>query len=168
MVKAMGWQDRDWAKLDEQELGSLYGGGGSKKPRRRSGVSRTILWSVIVLVAALAGAYILGRPSSPPVEGPTLIYGHAMTLGGQPAACVETAFNAELHDWICLTINGNPEHLPVVEPKAYVGPCADAVADQANGRWVCQGNTPLPPSDLPSTRVFATPPAVQPPAAATT
>lgn len=159
----MGWQDRDWAKFDDDELKAIYGGGRRKSPDRPGGpepgrrISGVIIGSVVVLVAVLAGAYALGRPaaSSPSlVEGPTFIYGHAIVFSGEPAVCTEIAYNTTVRGWVCLVVDGNSRHLPVIEPGAYDGPCADAVADQVEGRWVCHGNTPQPPSELPSTRVF--------------
>jgi hypothetical protein len=159
----MGWQDRDWAKFNDDELRALYGGGrgrpsaegGGGEPARR--VSVVIVGSVMVLVAVVAGAYALDRraTSSPAlVEGPTVIYGHAIVFGGEPAVCTAIAYNTAVRGWVCLAVNGNSRHLPVIEPKAYDGPCADAVADQVEARWVCHGNTPRPAADLPSARVF--------------
>jgi hypothetical protein len=160
----MGWQDRDWAKFNEDELKAIYGGGGRRQPPAEGGgpepgrrVSGAIIGGVVVLVAALTGAYALGRPatSSPSlVAGPTFIYGHAIVFASEPAVCTEIAYNTAVRGWVCLIVDGNSRHLSVIEPKAYDGPCADAVADQVEGRWVCHGNTPRPASELPSTRVF--------------
>jgi hypothetical protein len=152
----VGWQDRDWAKLDERELGALYGGGSAPKPGRRSTVSHTLIWCGIVLVAALAGVYILSRPStSPSVDGPTRVYGHSITFAGVPSVCTEIAYNTEAHGWVCNLIQSNLAHLPVIEPVPYDGSCADAVADQTDGHWVCHSTTPFPPSELPSVLMYA-------------
>ena len=152
----MGWQDRDWAKLDERELGALYGGGGNPTPGGPSTVVRTLMWGAIVLVAALAGVYILSRPSvSSGPERPVHVYGHAIVFAGLPSVCTEIAYNTALSGWVCDRVQDNTDGLPVIEPAPYEGPCTDAVADQAAGHWVCQGNTPIPPADLPSVLVYA-------------
>jgi hypothetical protein len=152
----VGWQARDWAKLDDTELGTLYGGGGNKQ-EGPSTVMRMLMWSAIVLVAALGGFYILSRPSGsssgPP--RPVHLYGHAITFGGMPSVCTQIAYNTALSGWVCDRIQNNSDRLPVIEPVPYQGPCTDAVADQTGGHWVCQGNTPISPADLPSVLMYA-------------
>ena len=141
----MGWRERDWAKLDDDELRALYGverravaapAAAVRRPppyllRRVS--PRMIVWS---LVGSLVAAFALALPGmrhrlAPASGGPAVLYGVPGTLG----VCTEE--EVVVGQWRCMAWTVNADHLPVVTPRSYVGACAHARADQDSGAWVC-------------------------------
>ena len=93
MREAMGWQDRDWAKLHDEELDALYG---FRKPASRPGLSmRKVVWtSVAALTIAVAGFAYTQRPQTPrPVYGVQtqhdILYGDPTEQAGILGVCTE-------------------------------------------------------------------------------
>jgi len=163
----VGWRDRDWARLSDDELKALYGvqrrepaAHGDETPAggapRRTVSTRQVSWTLVVIACvAVAGlAYAAGPSSSPlsPDVAPLqrgVVYGAPLTFAGTPTACTEIAYNTAFDGWSCLQIDANTEHLPVVQPPSYQGPCAHLVVDEARDRWECLGSVPMPANELP-------------------
>ncbi|MGH2934038.1 MAG: hypothetical protein ACRDL2_05915 [Gaiellaceae bacterium] len=141
----MGWQDRDWAKLNEDELQQLY-----RIPVRR-GVSPLVsAIAGIAMACTLAFAAYTQRPSRPHIPStPAILYGERATFGdgeggGDPMACTDELIVND--SWHCREWSVDTTNAPIVEPKAYVGQCTHVRADQELGRWVCLGETPPAPT----------------------
>src|SRR5581483_11325357 len=145
----MGWRERDWARLDDEERGLLVGDGpvgrSAAEPRGRT---RTLVWSgvaVIALVVAFA-AYearpaATSRTDSP---NPGVVFGDlpapnpaiAPTApGGSSTVCTEaeavgTAWRCD--DWRILSTRER-----AIQAKPFGGPCAHRIVDQSTGHWIC-------------------------------
>lgn len=139
----MGWQDRDWAKLNEQELGALYGARTPQAGKRSINVARWVAWSgIAALTVAVAGWAVTHRiPRETPLPAvvtpaPDVIYGQPIVFAGVLTACTE--YSADTSGTLqCTSIDANPRHVRVARAAPYDGPCADLSADQTTGRWVC-------------------------------
>jgi hypothetical protein len=152
----MGWQDRDWAKLDEGELEQLYG----VVPANRSTTRNRVWWGLGVLVVAVGG-FAYTQRSTPGIYAapaqPLVLYGirgreptvGELAAGGTRTVCTEEAFDAAAQVWTCLVWTVNTRNLPVVEPAQYEGPCTHLLAATDQARWTCLGVEPLPPAELP-------------------
>jgi hypothetical protein len=149
----VGWQDRDWAKLRDEELEALYG---FRKPAAGRTVShRKIVWSTVaVLVVAVFGFASTQMPhANAPGYGvnepePDVIYGAPTELTGQLGVCTDMSVDLS-GTWQCISVDLNTRHLRVARPAPYDGPCGHLSADQTTGRWVCvsarpDGTAPLP------------------------
>jgi len=148
----MGWQDRDWARLDEGELHQLYG----VVPAKTGGVRVGVWAAVVLLVLAVGGFAYTQMPardvqSSPPAQEQTVLYGvrgtdasvDALAPGGTRTVCTEEAFVAAAQRWSCLAWAVNTNDLPVVLPQQYQGQCTHLVAAVDQARWTCLGNEPV-------------------------
>ena len=143
----MGWQDRDWAKLRNDELEQLYGV--RKPPESGRTISpRRIIWgAVLVLVLAVAGfAYTQMPHPAAPVYGelpaqPDVIYGNPAQQAGELGVCTEYVTDAS-GAWQCTVIDLNTRHLRVARAQTFDGPCAHLTADQPTGRWLCVSDRP--------------------------
>jgi hypothetical protein len=130
----LGWQQRDWAKLDDRELGDLYG------VRRSVAPHGNAFWAVIVsLLLTVAGVGWTLRERSPGVQNltPGLLYGSVIPEGstlGPPGVCQELERLAD-GAWRCDSIDLNTEHATVIPAKLYNGPCAHLLV--VASRWVC-------------------------------
>jgi hypothetical protein len=157
----VGWQDRDWARLTEAEKDSLYG-----VPPAASRSNRLVVWGAVALLAALVGGFAYSQGPKPAAlaassdPAPIVIYGHRGTAvggyrtgpGGPDTVCTREGIDMSGR-WSCLQWTINLRNLPVVEPPPYQGPCADAVADQKLGRWMCARGTAPPPEPAPAVPV---------------
>jgi hypothetical protein len=156
----MGWQDRDWAKLDASEFDAIYGSrssGATPPPARdagrvvRRGAGPAIL--VSLLAAASLGPLHLLRTAFP---DPTLyqayprhvIYGVRGTNaaapnypGGTNTACTAVAFDTT-RGWQCNSWAVDTADLPIVSLAPYSGTCTDAKVDETSGNWICLGTAP--------------------------
>ena len=131
----MGWQQRDWAKLDDAELEELYG------VQPRVGAHHGAFWAVIVslLVTVLGGAYAFReRPAavSGPGVTPSALYGMVVPEGsplGPPGVCqeLELANGA----WRCDVVMVNTAHVPVIGATPFNAPCAHLKV--VDTRWAC-------------------------------
>jgi hypothetical protein len=143
----MGWQDRDWAKLRDDELDQLYGmrrppeGGRTISPRK-------IVWgALVVLVLAVGGFAFTQLPHAPaPVYGklpgePDVIYGNPAQLSGELGVCTEYVVD-RAGAWQCTVIDLNTRHLRVARAQTFEGTCAHLIADQPTGRWLCVSDRP--------------------------
>jgi len=130
----VGWRDRDYARLREEELEALYGFRTPSRPRTIS--ARQVVWtSVGVLGVAVLGFGLTQRQHpARPLPQPSVLYGQP--VAGQEGACTDLQLDAS-GQWACGEYTGTIEHLPVVTPAPYDGPCTHLVADQSRGRWVC-------------------------------
>jgi hypothetical protein len=152
----MGWQDRDWAKFDDEELRELYG-----VTPQPADPARAWIWSlVVVAVLAVGGFAYTQRPSnavSPVGHELVALVGARGTdaraspfgPGGTDTVCTEEAYAQATGQWACLSWELNLRHLAVVTPPAYVGACTHLVADQTAERWTCLGAGVVPPDQLP-------------------
>ena len=155
----MGWQDRDWAKLNEQELAQIYGGRGRRTPRVREGAATAIVVSALATLV-LGRAHLLpfaARGSSyDPVYPQHIIYGIRGTAAGKPndpggtnTACT-TASLAANQAWQCQAWAVDVARYPIVAPGSYDGTCPEAKVDQASGRWLCISPAPTGQEPTPS------------------
>ena len=130
----MGWQQRDWAKLDEAELEELYG------VQPRVAAHAGAFWAVIVslLLTALGIGWSL-REHAPRVQNltPGLLYGMVIPEGSSlgPAGICQELERLPDSTWRCDTIDLNTQHATVIPAKPYNGPCAHLLVDSS--RWVC-------------------------------
>jgi hypothetical protein len=147
----VGWQNRDWAKHDDDELAKLYG----VVPHSTRTVRIRIWSTVTVLTFAVGGFAYTQLPTTEPfvAAGQTdLLFGLRGTNqrvpsdypGGTGTACNEEEYTAETGQWSCMSWAVNVRNLPIVQPPAYVGPCTHLLADQEHARWICLGGAPLP------------------------
>ena len=172
----MGWQDRDWAKFNEDELRRLYGvtragGGASDCPpagppdllrpvAMPRGATRARVWGVIAVLVLVFGvfAYRHRETAAPPVAAPgePVLYGirgtdtqvDPMLPGGTRTVCTEEGF-ATGRGWACISWAVNDRDVPVVAPPQYQGQCTHLLADTTRARWLCLGTYPYAPGQLP-------------------
>lgn len=145
----MGWQDRDWAKLDRSEFDAIYGSRPTLGPpplgRSSSSVVRRGAWPAIVVsvlaAVALSRLHVLHMPA---------LHGSASTptVYGQPLQDGSVCTHLKLFPgskWKCLDAlvppQGASRSAHVVVPPTYQGACTELVADQTTGRWLCVGAT---------------------------
>ncbi len=146
----MGWQDRDWAKLDERELAELYGVGRPRRIRLREGVATAIVLSAFATLV-LGRVHLLAplrATAFDPAYPQRIIYGIRGTNtadpygpGGANTACTAASFDPS-RGWQCQYWAIDTVHLPIVAPASYNGTCADAKVDQSSGSWLCVSATP--------------------------
>jgi hypothetical protein len=176
----VGWQDRDWAKLNDAELEALYGvtrrppassSGATLPPTTRSyrvphvrttTTGRQRFWIGMAFFLVSAGGFAYTHRETAPVSSltaqPTVLFGirgtntsvPAGTPGGADTVCTEEAFNASANQWSCLVWALNPSGLQVVQPTPYRGPCTHLAAATTVARWNCLGNETFAPGELPS------------------
>jgi len=111
ITSGVGWQDRDWAKLGDDELDALYGTG---VPSRRFSV-RQVVWSAVALLVVAGGAFAVthretGQPPAPLqlTPAPTVIYGEPIMFEGTVAA--RTEFTQQPTGAMqCTTIDPKPQ-----------------------------------------------------------
>jgi hypothetical protein len=152
----VGWENRDWAKRDDNELANLYGVAPRRTRRLRVGV-----WSTIAVLLLAVGSFAYTQRTTTVsfvrTPQPDLLFGLRGTNQGIPSddpggtgtACNEEEYTAATGQWTCLSWAVNIRNLPIVQPPAYVGPCTHLFADQEHARWICLGGAPLPPEQLP-------------------
>lgn len=155
----MGWQDRDWAKLTEDELRALYDvrhvepAPSATSVLRQPVTKRSVVWAcvgVAIAMTLMLASSLTRRPA--PVRQPyvpparAVLYGEPSVLGdglGHPMACTDE----ELVDsaWHCVVWSLDTTNATIVRPQPYSGSCAHVRADQDLGRWVCLGDVQSPP-----------------------
>lgn len=147
----MGWQDRDWARLDDGELDASYGSSTAPSTRIRSGA-----WLAVVVsgCATLLFGYLhLGRHA--PLGSArtlTVIYGTPVQAADGTRAC--TAFRSTTAGrWLCAVLDLNPSHLAVEAPPPYTGTCGYLAADQRSGAWTCLSTIATPDDRVPDTQL---------------
>jgi hypothetical protein len=146
----VGWQDRDWAKLRDDELAALYSFRKSSRPEPRSSI-RTIVWSGVVLLAlAVAGFAYSQLPQSAigshaPALPPAVVYGELGTFFGESGACTEFELLAT-GSWRCDTFQPDDGpallHTRFARAAPYDGPCTHLKVDQTSAHWVCLSIAP--------------------------
>jgi hypothetical protein len=153
----MSWRDRDWAKLTEDEVSAIYGGGrpaalpaASVVPKRTAGLAVAVAISAVGTLVGVTHPWHV-RTSVGAVPPPP-IYGIAVTFAGAPGTCVAAAFNTATQHWICTSIRQNTDRTAPVTLHAapYPGPCAEIEDDQSSGRWRCDNPQPVDPATLPA------------------
>ena len=129
----MGWQNRDWARLSEDELEALYG----VEPRRRTLPVRRLVWGAVAVLCAAVGAFgWTQREQAPPplpAAPPDVVYGDEV---GPLNACTEYELDAA-GTWRCTIVTQNAPGTRISRAAPYDGPCAHLRADQTDGRWTC-------------------------------
>jgi len=156
----VGWQDRDWAKLDDSEREAIYG-----LPRPPGPIDRTrvLVWTgmTVLAVAVLALAiaahrHALHRASLAVAPQPSVIHGIRGTQdtadfapGGRNTVCTEEAVDRRSGRWACVAWVLNENDLPVLAPQAYRGRCGHMFADQTTGAWTCLSRVPPPAGSVP-------------------
>lgn len=143
----MGWQDRDWAKLREDELEALYSFRKPTPPRTMS--TRRVVWTLVAIASTAVFGFgwtqrtvIPAVPPAPPP--PSAIFGfttHSELFGD--GVCVELLLVGGR--WLCGSIDLNASNVPVIRATPYNGPCSHLKVD--GSRWVCVEAGPL--SQLP-------------------
>jgi hypothetical protein len=136
----LGWQQRDWAKLDDGELEELYG------VQPRVGIHRGAFWAVIVsLLLTVLGVGWALRPQPASLSGvgitPSALYGMVIPEGsslGPPGVCQELELAAGA--WRCDDIAVNLANVPVIGATPYNGPCTHLQV--VGTRWACLTATP--------------------------
>jgi hypothetical protein len=140
----VGWQDRDWARLSDDELETLYG-----VERGRSFPTRTVVWTALAVVTAAVAAFgwTQREHAPPPVPAaPEVVYGDAL---GPVNACTEYELDTA-GSWHCIVISQNAPGTRIARAAPYDGPCAHLRADQADGRWTCvSARAVAPPAPSP-------------------
>jgi hypothetical protein len=140
MGNLVGWQDRDWARLRDEELEALYG---FRKPADgRTLSTRKVVWtSTLVLTLAVFGFAYTQMPHSPrpayvqPQQD--VLYGDQTVLG----ICTEYVADTTGR-WQCTSIELNTNHLPVARARPFDGRCAHLTVDETMGRWLCVSDRP--------------------------
>jgi hypothetical protein len=130
----LGWQQRDWAKLDDAELEELYG-----VPPRVAAHSGAF-WAVIVsLLLTVLGIGWTFREHTPGVQNltPGLLYGMVIPEGSSlgPAGVCQELERLPDNTWRCDVVAVNTANAPAIPAKPYNGPC-DHLQVVAS-RWVC-------------------------------
>jgi hypothetical protein len=134
----MGWQDRDDAKLRDDELAALYN---VRRPTpTRSVPVRPLVWSAVgIATLVVFGFAMTQRPSAGPVplDLPTTIVGTALPddyITGPDNVCTEFQFVAG-RGWDCLVSEVNFRHLRVVPATPYNGNCSHLEVE--GEAWAC-------------------------------
>jgi hypothetical protein len=132
----LGWQQRDWAKLDDAELEQLYG----VQPRvaAHSGAFWAVIVSLLLTVLGIGWTF-REHAAKVPVQNltPGLLYGMVIPEGsslGPAGVCQELERLAD-NTWRCDSIDLNMQHAAVIPAKPYEGPCAHLLV--VASRWVC-------------------------------
>jgi hypothetical protein len=142
----MGWQDRDWAKLRDDELDAIYAF--RKSPATRS--LRALVWAALgVATLAVVGFALYERPHRKVFavdEARSAVrFGDRGTStavaptapGGVDTVCVEKAEQAD-GSWLCLDAWVIDQYSPpVAEAHPYPGACTHERVDESAGRWLC-------------------------------
>jgi hypothetical protein len=151
MDERMGWQDRDWAKLGDDELEVLYAFRRSSRGRRVS--TRALVWScTAAMLLAVVGFAAYERPHGDSLFAPaqaSVIYGYrgtstavdARAPGGLDTVCIEMVQHVD-GAWSCIDYWIDDRHVPVVVGHVYSGPCTHLRVDQQSGDWVCLSGVP--------------------------
>lgn len=143
----MGWQDRDYAKLREDELEALYSFRKPTPPRTLS--TRRVVWTLVAIAStAVFGFGWTQRQVPPPAQqatpAPSALYGIAMhddTFG--EGVCTDLVFRDGL--WRCNSIEFNVRNVPVIRATPYNGPCGHLTINGSH--WVCvEAGPALPPA----------------------
>jgi hypothetical protein len=132
----VGWRERDWAKLRDEELEALYGFRRPAPPRRTVS-TRMVVWPVvgIVTTAFFTFAFLhreTAPPAQPTVERPSAVYGYVWNDGplGRGAVCQELELVPGT-GWRCDAAVVNIDNVPVIRPTEYGGPCGHLKVDDA-------------------------------------
>jgi hypothetical protein len=156
----MGWQDRDWAKLNDSELEAIYGLSRRPSPIDRA---RVIVWTgIAILTVAVSALAIVARGEAPHggsfavAPQPSVIHGIRgaedaadFAPGGRKTVCTEEGIDRRSGRWVCMVWLLNENDLPVLAPSLYRGPCAHVLADQTSGAWTCLSGVPPPQGAVP-------------------
>jgi hypothetical protein len=143
----VGWEDRDWAKWNDDERRRFFGsGGGSPRSGGHGGFAPGALLAVVVsLVAVVVGQsqginlLHLGRAHASIPIAP--LYGSGIVeslTGSGKVSCTALSFDSlgQTHctGWTDI-IPGERVIPPAGMPAR--GTCATAEADQTSGTWIC-------------------------------
>lgn len=143
----MGWQDRDWAKWNDDERRRFFGSGGSPRSGRHGGFAPGAFLAVVVsLVAVVVGQsqgidlLHLGRAHASIPIAP--LYGTGVVVksfdGSENVSCTALSFDSlgEAHcaGWTYLVPG---ERAAPAAGMPARGTCATAEANQISGTWVC-------------------------------
>jgi hypothetical protein len=170
----MSWRDRDWARFTDDERRRLWGGGSRSSstldfrwPERspvplaeqragRAPSLRVLVWGTVAVAAigviALAYAARVRVDSPRPPVAPR-VYADGPTRvgpGGDRVACTLEALNTRVGAWVCIgwaILQPGQVALQAFDPG---GPCGLRHADQATGRWMCDGVAAPNPDSLPN------------------
>ena len=135
----MGWQQRDYARLNDEELEELYD---IRRPRTSG---RGLVWTTVAVVttAVFAFAYherggAVGTVDNGP---PPVLYGTPVTQGIFAGyVCTELEYIPVSRTWRCDRYLGNQARVPVYPAAPYKGQCAHM---EVEGRdWVCLSGVP--------------------------
>jgi hypothetical protein len=139
----MGWENRDWARLNDGELERLYG----IRPSRKSS-KRGFVWGALsVLTVLVIGFAFSQRPRpfvAPPTEissftAPLVVYGgQTAHLADERLVCTAEAVNFARRVWECQewSILGAQQVAALAVGTGGVS-CTSRHVDQRSRRWVC-------------------------------
>ncbi|HEX3056059.1 MAG TPA: hypothetical protein VHP82_07970 [Gaiellaceae bacterium] len=143
----MGWQDRDWAKWNEDERSRFFGGGGSPRSRGYGfgvGAFAAVVVSLVVAVVAQSqGLNVLRLNRAHRVSIPIApLYGTGVVergMDGNDITCTELSFDSSgtshCMGWTYLLPG---ERALPAEGMPARGTCAVVEADQISRHWVCK------------------------------
>lgn len=156
----MGWREREWARLDAEELSELYGVAprSARRPARTS--ARAVVWTSVLVVTLAVSAIAWWSKAATTSSVPAglssrVVFGDLPrpntaiapdAPGGSDTICTEA--EAVGFGWRCDTWAIVTPGMRGLQAKAFTGPCAHRVVDQATGSWVC--TEAAPPSGSPS------------------
>lgn len=144
----MGWQDRDWAKWDDDERSRFFGGGGLPRSGGRGfavgGIAAVVVSLVVVVVGESQGLNLLhiNRAHHRVAIPIAPLYGTGVVvkgMDGNDITCTELSFDSlgasRCTGWTYL-LPGERARRAAGMPAR--GTCAAVEADQISGSWVCQ------------------------------
>ena len=143
----MGWQDRDWAKWNEDERSRFFGGGGSPRSSGHGfaagGIAAVVLSLVLAVVGESQGLNLLHLKRAHRVAVPIApLYGTGLVvkgMDGNDITCTALSFDSlgasHCTGWTYLL--PGERALPATGMPAR-GTCAAVEADQISGSWVCK------------------------------
>jgi hypothetical protein len=147
----VGWQDRDWAKWNEDERSRFFGGGGSPRGSGHGfaagGIAAVVVSLVLVVVGESQGLNLLHLERAHRMAVPIApLYGTGLVvkgMDGNDITCTALSFDSlgasHCTGWTYLL--PGERTLPAAGMPAR-GTCAAVEADQISGSWVCK--TPAP------------------------
>ena len=143
----MGWQDRDWAKWNDDERRRFLGSGGSSRSGRHGGFAPGAFLAVVVSLVAVVvgqsqGINLLHLGHTHATIPTVPLYGTGVVVkslsGSENVSCTAVSFDSlggtHCTGWTYLLPG---ERAAPAAGMPARGTCATAEADQISGTWVC-------------------------------
>lgn len=138
----MGWQDRDYARLNDDELDELY------RVRRGGTSERRVVWPLLAVAATAVLGFgyhergvVTGGVAGAVNDAPPVLFGTLVKTGPLSGnVCTELEYLSVSRSWRCDVYLVNATHAPVYPATPYNGECAHL---KVQGRdWVCLSAVP--------------------------